>query len=142
VLMKFVVPFFVAFGLDVAMWLLGWVYYDRLSLWRFLANLDFQNLLILSMALVTLAILAFTKTGGVELFSIIKIISLAAVLDVAVWALGWLQYAHSNFISGMGTGSFEVTLILAMALVFVAFLVFVVWNVDSERSSSIDEKKQ
>jgi len=139
---RFVVPFFVAFGLDVAVWFLGWHYYT-LSLWNVLASLDFQNLLLLSMAAVTVAVLALSKTGGVRLFSITKTVSLAAALDVAVWALCWLQYAHSDFKSVMEIGVFQLTVFFAMVLVLFAFLVFAeLWNADSYSGSASDDQKE
>ena len=138
--LRFALPIVALVVLNIAAWFGGWIAYSRFSLWQMFTNLDFQNLLLLLMAALSLIILALTKTGDVKRLSIVRLLGMTFCLDVAVWSLGWLQYSHSDYVSGLGTLYFEVGLGLAMALASVAFLVLSQWtNTDDEPSRDSEE---
>ncbi len=110
---------------DVSVWFAGWSLYGPLGVWQFLPNLDFKNLLLLSMELLSVLILFagrfLRKLADVEAFGWFSLVGVIVGLDAAAWTGGWLLFGR--FQLSFNNTVYEGLILAAMALIsIVVFL--------------------
>lgn len=105
-----------------SVWFIGWRLYDALEVWQVLPNFDFQNLLLLGMAMASVWILFagrfISKLAGNEAFKRFSFFGVIAGLDVAVWAIGWFLYGRLNLT--LNNIIYAILILLVMAMVSIA----------------------
>jgi hypothetical protein len=109
-------------GLNLALWFLGWRLYDACSIWKSTLNIDYQNILVLTMAASSLLILALTKTRTDKILYTGRIAGLLCGAASATWAIGWLLYAQLHLWPSPSPNSYTNYLLIATTLVLIIIL--------------------
>lgn len=104
---------------------LGWQLYDYLAIWQSIPNYDYQNILLLAIAVTSILILFgsgfIDALSGDLTFKAAKQLCLVIYLDVAVWVLGWLIYTNLQLWNGIrnfvfGGGTIAIAIVISVAI--------------------------